>query len=199
MAISVSTVTEEIDRENDIVPIVQKMDMCLLHSHYIVRCNCQNSMNILKLVEYNIWANRLIMDQVEKLPQELFEKQVGGSFGSLKATIIHLLESDWIWLNRFKGIPLTSIPDWQNANAFFIHEEWKAVQEETRKIAVEIGDQNKNIEFLTKKGVRFVLPFEEIATHISHHGSYHRGQLTNMIRALEQKPVSTDYFIFCTQ
>jgi uncharacterized damage-inducible protein DinB len=40
------------------------------------------------------------------------------------------------------------------------------------------------------------MPLTDIITHISHHGSYHRGQLANMIRMSGEKPVSTDYFIF---
>jgi uncharacterized damage-inducible protein DinB len=60
-------------------------------------------MDIIKLVEYNIWANRLIGKQIESLLPELFVKQVGGSFGSINATVIHLLESDWLWLKRFEA------------------------------------------------------------------------------------------------
>ncbi len=150
-----------------------------------------------KLLQYNTWANRLIADQVETFPADLFDKHVGGSFGSIKAVMIHLLESDYLWLYRWKGNPLAAIPAWQHTDIHSIKKIWTPLQDEMVALSQKI-DPAQNIHFITRKGIPFDLPFHEIATHLSHHGSYHRGQLTNMIRDLGQKPVATDYFIFCT-
>jgi uncharacterized damage-inducible protein DinB len=156
-------------------------------------------MDVFKLVEYNIWANRLIGKQIESLSPELFDKQLGGSFGSIKATVTHLLESDWLWVNRFKGIPLATVPTWQLDSAADIYREWKIVQEDmlsaTQALAV---DKTQKIAFITRKGIPYELPFEDLIMHITNHGSYHRGQLTHMIRVVGGQPVGTDYFIFCT-
>ena len=150
------------------------------------------------LLNYNSWANRRIMAEVEKLPVELFEKRIGGSFGSLKATLVHLLESDWLWLQRFNGIPLADLPEWRIDNATTLHEIWKPIQDESSKVVDQyLNEPGKVITFITRKGSKHTLPFEEIVTHISHHGSYHRGQLTHIIRELGGTPVGTDYFIYC--
>src|ERR1041385_6281116 len=138
-------------------------------------------MSPLKLIQYNTWANRLIMSSIETMPQDLFDKSVGGSFGSLKATIIHLLESDFLWLERFKGIPLADIPSWNTSNIADINKTWNPLQEEMLSAAGKISPE-QNIHFITRKGIPFDLPFEEIVAHLSHHGSYHRGQLTHIIR-----------------
>lgn len=154
-------------------------------------------MEPLKLLEYNRWANSLIQDQLETLPRQLLEKEYGGSFGSIRATLIHVLESDWLWLKRFQGIPLAGIPEWNLASASDIKHVWVPIQNEMVEVGKQCSAQpDKAIEFITRKGQPFVLPFAEIVTHISHHGSYHRGQITNMIRSAGEKPVSTDYFIF---
>jgi uncharacterized damage-inducible protein DinB len=156
-------------------------------------------MDVFKLVEYNIWANRLIGKQIESLSPELFDKQLGGSFGSIKATVTHLLESDWLWVNRFKGIPLATVPTWQLDSAADIYREWKIVQEDmlsaTQSLAV---DKTHKIAFITRKGIPYELPFEDLIMHVTNHGSYHRGQLTHMVRVVGGQPVGTDYFIFCT-
>jgi uncharacterized damage-inducible protein DinB len=157
-------------------------------------------MDIIKLVEYNIWANRLIGKQIESLAPELFLKHVGGSFGSIKATVIHLLESDWLWLKRFEGIPLAQVPSWQMETVSDVYKEWKEIQERMLNAARTIlGRKDKKIEFVTRKGGHYVLPVEDIIMHITNHGTYHRGQLTHMIRVAGEQPVGTDYFIFCTQ
>lgn len=151
-----------------------------------------------KLIEYHTWANRLITEQVETFPPELFDKQVGGSFGSIKAVMIHLLESDYLWLYRWKGNPLATIPAWQHTDVASMKKLWYPIQDEMVGLSQKISP-DENINFTTRKGVPYKLPFGEIAIHVSHHGSYHRGQITNMIRDLGQKPVATDYFLFATK
>ncbi|HZY82373.1 MAG TPA: DinB family protein [Cyclobacteriaceae bacterium] len=149
----------------------------------------------IKLIGYNTWANRKILAQVESLPQELFEKDLGGSFGSMKATMIHLLESDWLWVKRFQGIPLApALPDWNNSTAALLKDNWTTVQDEMLKAVTDAPD--KEIEFITRKGAHLKMPLQDIVLHLSHHGNYHRGQITNMIRQVGHSPVSTDYFIF---
>jgi uncharacterized damage-inducible protein DinB len=155
-------------------------------------------MSPLKLIQYNTWANRQITTIISPLTNNLFEQSVGGSFGSLKATIIHLLESDYLWLQRWKGIPLADIPSWDTSTATTIMNTWIPLQDEMISLAEKISP-TQNIHFITRKGVPFDLPFEEIVTHLSHHGSYHRGQLTHILRELGQKPIATDYFIFATK
>ncbi|MEI9918576.1 MAG: DinB family protein [Bacteroidota bacterium] len=155
-------------------------------------------MSPLKLLQYNTWANRLISTTIEPTSNNLFEKSVGGSFGSLKATIVHLLESDYLWLQRFNGIPIADLPSWNTSTASAINKIWNPLQDEMIALAEKITP-TQNIHFITRKGIPFNLPFEEIVTHLSHHGSYHRGQLTNIIRELGLKPVATDYFIFATK
>jgi len=155
-------------------------------------------MSPLNLLEYNTWANRLIMSNIETMPEDLFDKSVGGSFGSLKATILHLFESDYLWTQRWKGIPLANIPSWDANTPTSINKLWLPIQDEMTTLAKNIPPQ-QNIHFITRKGAHFNLPFEVIVTHLSHHGSYHRGQITHIIRELGQKPVATDYFIFSTR
>jgi uncharacterized damage-inducible protein DinB len=157
-------------------------------------------MSSAKLLRFNMWANRLITDQVQSFPNELFDKHVGGSFGTLKGVINHLLDSDFLWLNRWKGIPLADIPAWKRDTLPEIVKIWSPMQDEMVSIAEALENEpTKPINFITRKGIPYTMPFEDIAIHVANHGTYHRGQLTNMIRDLGQNPVSTDYFIFCNQ
>jgi len=157
-------------------------------------------MNALKLMEYNIWAHRLILTQLESLPATLLDKPLGGSFGSIKATLVHLLLSDWLWLNRWKGIPLADIPEWPLNNLNEIKHRWGSIQDEMLAIAHTLAnDPEKNIEFITRKGAHHTLPWADIVVHVVNHGTYHRGQITHMLRTAGEQPVGTDYFLFCVQ
>lgn len=154
-------------------------------------------MNIARLIEYNTWANALLAGQIATLGKDLFKKETGGSFPSMRATMAHMIDSDWLWLNRWKGIPLADVPVWPSEDASMLNETWQAIREEMVNVARTFVDRpDTPIKFTTRAGKDFVLPFYEIVFQVSHHGSYHRGQLTNMIRIVGGEPVSTDYFLF---
>lgn len=52
---------------------------------------------------YNAWANRRLYDACAARPETDFNRDGGAFFGSLKATLNHLLVTDRIWLARFEG------------------------------------------------------------------------------------------------
>lgn len=157
-------------------------------------------MNIARLIEYNTWANTQVAGHIATLSRDLFEKEIGGSFPSMRATMAHMIDSDWLWLNRWKGIPLADVPVWPSDNASMLNERWQAIRDEMVSVAQTFVDRpDTPVKVTTRAGRDFILPFQEIVFQVSHHGSYHRGQLTNMIRIVGEKPVSTDYFLFAVR
>ncbi|RAW02238.1 DinB family protein [Pseudochryseolinea flava] len=157
-------------------------------------------MDILRLLAYNHWANGSLTKQIEKLPPTFFLQNFGGSFGSIQATLTHVFESDWIWLTRFQGSPTDNIPTWSFADAHTLIDRWNTIQHDMQMVVRKlIAESKESISFKTRAGHPLVMPLSEIITHISHHGSYHRGQVANMIRMAGEKPVGTDYFLFSIQ
>jgi uncharacterized damage-inducible protein DinB len=157
-------------------------------------------LDLTKLIEYNNWANRRIADQIRSMRNDLFTEEVGGSFPSIRLTMVHIMESDWLWMHRFNGIPLVDIPDnWSTDNAQAVVNIWTPIQDQTlERVQALSTDPGQEIHFITKKGTPFSLSLADLVMHIANHGTYHRGQIVNMIRILGQTPVNTDYFIFCT-
>lgn len=143
-----------------------------------------------------------MLEQAATLPNEDFNREFGGSFPSLRLTFTHLLESDWIWLNRWKGIPYTAIPqDWDTQTARAIQATWTPIQQETQQILSPMleNEPAKLISFTTKKGDAYAMPLWQLTSHIMNHGTYHRGQIANLIRMLNVKPVGTNLFLFFLQ
>lgn len=52
---------------------------------------------------YNRWANTLLYEAAGRIDSEELNRDVGGFFGSLFATMSHILVADRIWLQRFTG------------------------------------------------------------------------------------------------
>jgi uncharacterized damage-inducible protein DinB len=57
-------------------------------------------------------------------------------------------------------------------------------------------DAQQPVNFITGKGLNVTQPFWQTLYQVVNHGTYHRGQITNMLRILDRQPVSTDIFLF---
>src|SRR5437667_4066081 len=57
------------------------------------------------LARYNAWANRRLYDAVGALPESDYMKPRPAFFGSIHATLNHILVGDRVWLGRLEGQP----------------------------------------------------------------------------------------------
>jgi uncharacterized damage-inducible protein DinB len=153
------------------------------------------------LIRFNMWANKKLIGQLKPMKKEILTKEFGGSFPSLRLTTLHLLQADWRWLQRWNGVPIAVVPEeWQETDVPGIISLWLPIQEKMINRVDELsGQEDLPIKLTTAKGDTFVLPFTDTVTHAVNHGTYHRGQLVNMLRMAGEKPVNTDYFLFCVE
>src|SRR4030088_2350731 len=50
------------------------------------------------LYEYDRWANNRVLQAASALSVEQFTRDLGGSFRSVRDTLVHILGGEWIWL-----------------------------------------------------------------------------------------------------
>ncbi|MBP7558280.1 MAG: hypothetical protein KA821_18540 [Chitinophagaceae bacterium] len=157
--------------------------------------------DLIKLIDFNTWANRLVGERILQLPQELFTQHTGGSFPSVKATMRHLLDADWRWLHRWKGQAKVSIPDhWQTDDAASLMQLWTPVQEQMKPAILNWHSLGlEQVAIITQNNLSLNMSLADSVFHTVNHGSYHRGQLINMLRILGQEAVQTDYLIYCME
>jgi uncharacterized damage-inducible protein DinB len=109
----------------------------------------------------------------------------------------HILGSEHVWLSRIKGTT-AQVAVWpsltldeaerlagQNITAF--NEVISELTEESREMPVT---------YRNSAGEQFTSTLEDILTHVSLHGAYHRGQIAASIRAGGDVPSPTDYIAF---
>ena len=147
------------------------------------------------LLTYTIWADREFLGALESVPEEHLTVPTGSSFGSLLATLAHVLASEQVWLGRFVGAPLESYPD-ESAFADLaavragFEELWP--QMEFFLAGLQQAQLDVELEWISRGGNRYRRPLWQALVHMSHHSAYHRGQLATMMRQLGHRPPSTD-------
>ncbi len=67
-----------------------------------------NRDDIQLLFEYDRWANNSVLQAASALNAEQFTRDLGGSFGSVRDTLVHIISGEWGWLTIWKEPALTS-------------------------------------------------------------------------------------------
>jgi uncharacterized damage-inducible protein DinB len=151
------------------------------------------------LYDYNAWANHRQLEGASKLTAEQFVQAMGSSFASVRDTLAHIYGAEWIWLERFQGRSPSSLPETtQFKDLASLRERWNEL--ETRLLAFVRGltqtDLERVIEYKTLKFGVYRNPLWQSMQHLVNHGSYHRGQVTTLLRQLGAQPVLTDLMHF---
>jgi uncharacterized damage-inducible protein DinB len=154
---------------------------------------------IQQLYDYNAWANRRSLAATEKLTPEQFIKPLGSSFSSVRDTLAHIYGAEWIWLERFQGRSPAALPDiTQFEDVASLRERW--LDHEQRLLAFVRGltqsDLDREMEYKTFKFGVYSNPLWQSMQHLVNHGTYHRGQVTTMLRQLGAQPILTDLMHF---
>jgi uncharacterized damage-inducible protein DinB len=151
------------------------------------------------LYDYNAWANRRALDAVSALTTEQFTRPMGSSFSSVRDTLAHICGAEWVWLERFQGRSPASIPEAsQYPDVATLREHWT---EQEGRLLNFVGkltqeDLDRVIEYKTLKFGVYRNPLWQSMQHLVNHGTYHRGQVTTMLRQLGAKPIATDLMHF---
>jgi uncharacterized damage-inducible protein DinB len=146
---------------------------------------------------YNIWANQLLFDVINQLPGEKQKQELASSFKSLYATVLHMLDAESIWWQRMKLQERIIRPsddfksDMKELSSNLLHQnrqwnEWIVTANEHQLDHV--------FQYQNFKREQFKQPIYQMLIHVFNHGTYHRGQLVNMLRQLGvEKIPGTDF------
>ena len=151
------------------------------------------------LFDYNAWANQRSLDAAAQLSDEQFNKPLGSSFPSVRDTLVHICSGEWVWLERCNGRTPSAFPDLSSIQAISaLREHWapqaKQLLEFIQGLAQD--DLDRVMEYKTLNFGVYKNPMWQSLQHLANHGTYHRGQVTTMLRQLGAKPILTDLMHF---
>jgi len=159
-----------------------------------------NVQDVRNLIAFHYWARNRMLEAVEALSAEQFTQELGGSFGSVRNTVVHTLSAECIWLLRWKRetpagmLTAESFPDLAS-----VRKAWSDQEASLRGYFDGLDEQGiqKVIPYKTLAGVESASPLWQMLQHVVNHASYHRGQVTNFLRQLgAAPPKGTDLITF---
>jgi uncharacterized damage-inducible protein DinB len=162
-----------------------------------------NLSDIQTLFEYNYWAWHRIIPVAETLSEEQYQKNLGSSHGGIHGTLVHAVGAEETWLRRWRGDSPTSFPTPANIPTLAaLKERWNRIEREVMSFIGTLRndeDIRRTITYKDIKGNSYTQVLYQTMQHAVNHGSYHRGQVSGMIRQLGVKPANTDLINFYRQ
>jgi uncharacterized damage-inducible protein DinB len=151
------------------------------------------------LYDYNCWANHRTLDSSAALSEEQFTRDLGSSFRSVRDTLVHICGVEWLWLERWHGRSpnaLRGTAEFPNHETLRRH--WDEVERNLLDYVASLTpeDIQRIIQHKTTQGIEQAAPLWQMLQQVVNHGTYHRGQVTTMLRQLGAKPISTDLIFF---
>jgi uncharacterized damage-inducible protein DinB len=151
------------------------------------------------LVDYHYWARDRALDAVAALDPEQFTRDLGNSFRSIRDTLAHLYAAEWAWCSRWNGQSPTGFPTVTFPDVPTLRGKWGELESDVRAVLERMGSQGLDsvIEYKMLNGDPRATVFWHMVQHVVNHASYHRGQVTTMMRQLgAQPPQSMDLITF---
>lgn len=152
-----------------------------------------------ELIRYNTWANTRLLESVSGLDADRFTRVLGGSYPSIQSTLVHMVWVEWLWLRRWQGqSPRELFAPADFPTVADVAARWTAVRAEQDAFARSLSpdDLQRVIRYTNREGETWEYTLWRMIEHLVNHSTYHRGQVTNMLRMLSLAPAPTDFLDF---
>lgn len=150
-----------------------------------------NLQDLRTLVDYHYWARDRLLEAIEPRSADELNRDLGSSFKSIRETVVHIYAAEWAWHARWQGNSPTAL---LSSEAFpdvaAIRRAWSEHEAKMRAFLDRLGEDglSRVFEYTLLSGQAGSSPFWQMLQHIANHASYHRGQVTTMLRQIGAQP-----------
>lgn len=154
--------------------------------------------------EYHRWANNRIFNHLKDLPDDIYNKEIESVFSSVSEVIVHIYRTDGMWLSVMSGDPfeetMTVINRLKEKDAGQdldgMQKLYAELSDQYAAFLNEQDDLDAPISIEHPKYGELKTSVAELVKHVVNHGTYHRGNVTAMLRQQGHAGVPTDYIFY---
>ncbi len=162
---------------------------------------------IVLIYDYNYWANRRILDAVSKVSPPLFAAPSTFPFGSLRGTLVHIMDTEYGWRTMVERAGQTD--HWEAvelAESDFptlasIEKRWQDEEARMRAYLSGLTDSSLDdvVRYLADGGSLRERPLWHCLYHVVNHGTQHRSEAAAMLTDYAQSPGDIDFTVFMNE
>jgi len=157
------------------------------------------------MYEYNDWADQRILAACAKVGPEQYAAPAnfGTGYGSLRATLVHLVDGAWLWRRLFEGDmdfskELTEA-DLPTLDA--LEKRWQEEQQALRAYIDGLTDEDLNgiLRYTLPSGTVRERVLWHCLLHLVNHGTQHRSEAAALCTSYGQSPGDFDFTLFLNE
>jgi uncharacterized damage-inducible protein DinB len=156
--------------------------------------------DIVRLYDYNYWANDRILRATENVSPELFTAPFNLSHGSLRRTLVHALGAEALWRLRCQeGIsPSALLSESEVPTLESIRARWKDEERAMRSFLASLTDDalDGRVQYRSTKGVPFENVLWHLLVHVVNHGTQTRAEAGVALTEYGHSPGDIDLLAF---
>ena len=156
-----------------------------------------NKEDLTLLYNFNYWARDRILDEAYKLDSVEFLLPVESNYGSLQATLVHILSAEWVWRTRCQEnvspsslLNLDDFPSVSSVKSFWIDEQEKMLEFID---SLDDGDMGKVVSYRRTGGQSELNTLWHILWHVVNHGTEHRSEAASILTSFGHSPGDLDF------
>lgn len=158
----------------------------------------------LQMYDYHTWANKKVFNHLKQLPPDIYRQEIQSVFPTIAHVLAHMHVVDTVWFGTMQERGFDEVRETSNR----LQEEMPAKRlEEVEAMSSSLTEQYQAFfacqhdmeRVITSQHPRFAqkeFRLAELVHHVVNHGSYHRGNITAMLRQMGHKGVPTDYVFY---
>lgn len=153
-----------------------------------------NHSDLQTMLDFHYWARDRLLEALEALTPDQYNKDLGSSFKSIRDTATHTYAAEWAWHERWQGrSPTALMPSDRFADVAALKSAWQGSERDIRSFVGALDDQgiDRTIQYKLLSGADGSSPIWQMVQHVVNHASYHRGQITTMLRQLGAQPAKS--------
>jgi uncharacterized damage-inducible protein DinB len=176
-----------------------RSDVIQLERDFVIYLNMAGSISLCALTElfaHHYWARDRQLLACAALTSEQFLRPLGNSFPSVRDTLVHLLAVEWLWLERWRGrSPRALLAPEEFPTLAAVRDRWNAVEQEMKQYLTELPEETleQQMTCMSTRGNTWTYALWRMMVHFLEHQTYHRGQITALLRQLGVEPPKVDF------
>ncbi|MFD1394361.1 DinB family protein [Kroppenstedtia eburnea] len=155
-------------------------------------------------VDYHVWANQRIINRLKELPEGVYHQEIQSVFPSISEVMVHMYVTDVLWLDVMSGQDREETM----TRARRTSEETKGKGlEELEKLFADLSvkyrdfldsqeDLDRPLLLEHPQAGRLKTRLSQAVLHVVNHGTYHRVNITAMLRQQGHAGVMTDFVAY---
>lgn len=157
-----------------------------------------------KIYDYHVWSNKRVFAKLKEVPEEILQEKIQSVFPTILDAIKHVYTVDVVWFHVILGKSYDEIgalmgelsEEINSMNFTDFENAYQTIAKRYEDFLSNFGGKDQSIIIEHPQFGKLESTVSELVQHVSNHGTYHRGNITAMLRQLGYPGASTDYIFY---